>query len=101
MALGVPVVATNCPDGPAEILARRGVDEISELTVTEAGILSPVGDVGSYARALRLIFEDSRRKSFVLAGRNRAADYSADAITARYWEVIERALERTAAPAAI
>ena len=24
MALGVPVVATNCPDGPAEILARRG-----------------------------------------------------------------------------
>jgi len=101
MALGVPVVATNCPDGPAEILARRGVDEISELTVTEAGILSPVGDVGSYARALRLVCEDSRREGFILAGRKRAGEYSAATITDRYWKVIERALERTGAPAAI
>jgi N-acetylgalactosamine-N,N'-diacetylbacillosaminyl-diphospho-undecaprenol 4-alpha-N-acetylgalactosaminyltransferase len=100
MALGVPVVATNCPDGPAEILADRGVDEISELTVTEAGILSPVGDAERYAKALRVVFEDSRREGFILAGRKRAADYSADAITKRYWDVIERALERSDAPAA-
>jgi glycosyltransferase involved in cell wall biosynthesis len=101
MALGVPVVATNCPDGPAEILAGRGVEEISQLTVAEAGILSPVGDADSYARALQLAFEASRRKSLVVAGRARAADYSADAITQRYWDVIERALERAGAPAAI
>jgi len=101
MALGVPVVATNCRDGPAEILARRGVEEISELTVAESGILSPVGDVESYARALQLVFEDSRRKSLIVAGRKRAADYSADTITQRYWEVIERALQRADAPAAI
>ena len=101
MALGVPVVATNCPDGPAEILARCGVEEVSALTITEAGILSPVGDAGSYAAALKLVLEDSRREGLVLAGRKRAADYSAAAITDRYWEVIERALERAEAPPAI
>ena len=101
MALGVPVVATNCADGPAEILAGRDVHEISELTVTEAGVLAPVGDSESYAEALRFVFEQSRREGFARAGRNRAADYSAAAITERYWQVIERALQRSGVPAAI
>ena len=101
MALGVPVVATNCHDGPAEILAGCGAEEISALNVAEAGILSPVGDAESYASALNLVLEPSRREGFVLAGRKRAADYSAAAITGRYWQVIERALEPTAVPAAI
>ena len=95
LALGVPVVATNCHDGPAEILARRGVDEIAGLTLTDAGILTPVEDAGSYAQALQLAFEESHRKHMVAAGRKRAADYSAPAIAQRYWSVIERALERT------
>ena len=101
MALGVPVVATNCHDGPAEILAGRSVEDVSGLTVADAGALTPVGDAESYAAALRLVVEDSRREAFVLAGRKRAADYSATAITERYWDVIERALERAGAPAAI
>jgi N-acetylgalactosamine-N,N'-diacetylbacillosaminyl-diphospho-undecaprenol 4-alpha-N-acetylgalactosaminyltransferase len=95
LALGVPVVATNCHDGPAEILARRRVDEVAGVTVVDAGILTPVDDAASYAQALQLAFEESRRKHMIAAGRERALDYSAAAITQRYWSVIERALERT------
>lgn len=96
LALGVPVVATNCQDGPAEIVAGKGVDEVSGVTIADAGVLAPVGDAASYARALQLAFEVSRREDMITAGRKRAADYSAAAITCRYWAVIERALERTA-----
>ena len=96
LALGVPVVATNCHDGPAEILAQKDVHEVSGLTITDAGILTPVGDAANYAQALQLAFEQSRREVMVAAGRKRAADYSAASITQRYWNVIERALERTA-----
>jgi len=96
LALGVPVVATNCHDGPAEILARSSVNEVSGVTVTDAGVLTPVGDAPSYAEALRLAFDGKRRKDMIVAGRLRAADYSAASITRRYWAVIERVLERTA-----
>jgi N-acetylgalactosamine-N,N'-diacetylbacillosaminyl-diphospho-undecaprenol 4-alpha-N-acetylgalactosaminyltransferase len=92
MALGVPVVATNCHDGPAEILAGRNAEEISGLTIAEAGVLSPVGEVDSYARALAIALEESRRDGLIEAGRKRADDYSAAAVTDRYWLVIERAL---------
>jgi len=101
MALGVPVVATNCPDGPAEILAGKDAPDISGLAVVKAGVLTPVGNVDNYAQALRTIFDESLRAGFITAARSRAADYSAATVAARYWNVIERALERADSPAAI
>lgn len=100
LALGVPVVATNCPDGPAEILARRNVDSVSGLTIAEAGVLTPVGDLESYAEALRLAFKPEVRERLAQAGRARAKDFSAEFAAAAYWRIIERELARTA-PAAV
>lgn len=96
LALGVPCVATNCRDGPAEILDCSSVDAVTELKVAEAGILTPVGDSDSYARALQMAFEPAVRTRLIAAGRRRARDYSAAAATARYWAVIEAALPGTA-----
>ena len=92
LALGVPSVATNCKDGPAEILAGSSVDAVPELTVADAGILTPVGDVDSYAEALKLAFDRSLRERLVAEGRERARAYSAPTIVDRYWQVIEAAL---------
>lgn len=92
LALNVPAVATNCRDGPAEILASASADQIEELTVAPAGILSPVGDVGSFARALQLAMDESLRGRIATEGARRVASYSAAAIVDRYWQVIERAL---------
>nr|AUN37791.1 lipopolysaccharide core biosynthesis glycosyltransferase lpsD [uncultured bacterium] len=41
LALGVPAVATNCKDGPAEILARSGADRISGLSVRKRAFSRP------------------------------------------------------------
>ncbi|SMN01142.1 Glycosyl transferase, group 1 [uncultured Candidatus Thioglobus sp.] len=46
LILGVPVVSTDCPSGPSEIL----VDDMSEF-------LSPVGDVGALAINIRKIIK--------------------------------------------
>jgi glycosyltransferase involved in cell wall biosynthesis len=97
LGLGIPCVATNCPDGPAEILDGSSVAAVSGLTIGSAGILTPVGDVDSYAEALQLVFQKPLRDRLVAAGRKRADDYSAAAITARYWDVIESALRRSEA----
>jgi glycosyltransferase involved in cell wall biosynthesis len=92
LALGVPCVATDCRDGPGEILDGTGAERVAGLMVGRGGILTPVNDVDAYSRALQLAFQEPPRKRLVAAGPERAKAYSASTIAARYWGVIEAAL---------
>jgi glycosyltransferase involved in cell wall biosynthesis len=68
LCLGVPVVATDCPSGPAEILEDG-----------KFGELVPVGDAAAVARAIQNLADDgSRREHLAELGPHRAADFSLD-----------------------
>lgn len=56
MALGLPVVAFNCPSGPAEMI-RDGVD----------GLLVPPGDVPGLAKALLALVDDPALRNAMAA----------------------------------
>lgn len=59
LAVGTPVVATDCPYGPREILGEQ-----------EGGLLAPVGDPAALANALRrLIMDPELRASLSEIGR--------------------------------
>lgn len=74
MACGAPVVATDCPSGPAEILA--GVDTP----------LVPVGDVEALARAMSVMTGDPTRRARCGAqARERAHAFSLPVVAAA-WE---------------
>jgi glycosyltransferase involved in cell wall biosynthesis len=77
MRCGVPVVATDCPYGPREIL-RHG----------ENGLLVPLEDgVRGFARALlRLIDDEDERRRLAAAALRDAARYDPARIAARYEE---------------
>lgn len=100
LALGVPSVATDCRDGPAEILAGTQAGRVTGASVARAGVLAPVGDVFALARALELVVADPTSGRLAGAGRARALDYAAGPIVERYWDIIEAALPRAAAPLA-
>jgi glycosyltransferase involved in cell wall biosynthesis len=74
MRCGVPVISTDCPLGPAEIVTD-GVD----------GLLVPVGDARALAEAmLDLIADAPRRRAMGRAALSSARRYDAAGIVARY-----------------
>lgn len=87
MHCGVPVVATDCPYGPGEII-RHG----------ENGLLTPLdGGADALADALiRLIDDDEERRRLGEAAQRRVADYAPDVIAARYERLFEELAARRA-----
>ena len=75
MACGTPVVATNCPSGPDEILEGG-----------RYGALVPVGDASALAAGILKALEEPRGK-----GLARAQAFTVEASTSTYLSVLERA----------
>ena len=74
LAVGMPVVSTDCHSGPAEILDNG-----------RYGQLVPVGDAEALAKAIRESLEATHDSE---ALRARASDFSADIIAERYLSVL-------------
>jgi glycosyltransferase involved in cell wall biosynthesis len=76
LAEGVPVVSTDCPTGPREILDGGAF-----------GYLAPTGDDEALASAVLAALEEPRDSSRLRA---RAEDFSPAVIARRYLDVIDR-----------
>jgi glycosyltransferase involved in cell wall biosynthesis len=74
MACGCPIVSTDCPSGPREILDGG-----------RYGALVPVGDAEALASALAATIDDPLDRASL---RGRAAAFSVDQAVARYLEVL-------------
>jgi N-acetylgalactosamine-N,N'-diacetylbacillosaminyl-diphospho-undecaprenol 4-alpha-N-acetylgalactosaminyltransferase len=88
MALGVPVVATDCPSGPSEIIACAPRGAIQKATLSPYGVLTPPNDVGEFSTALSLAAQSDIRVRLASAGPVRAARYNPIDIKDRYWSVL-------------
>jgi glycosyltransferase involved in cell wall biosynthesis len=78
MACGTPVVATDCPSGPREIIADG-----------ENGLLVPVGSVAGLAGAISRLLEDrALRGKFSRAGARRVEEFGVERITRQYESLI-------------
>ncbi|MEU7483964.1 glycosyltransferase family 4 protein [Streptomyces sp. NPDC042319] len=85
MHAGLPVVSTDCPFGPGEIIAD-GVD----------GLLVEPGNADEFAAALLdLIADDERRAAMAAAARAKALDYAPSAIAHAYVKLFEDLAART------
>lgn len=89
MRCGVPVVSTDCPLGPPEII-RHGED----------GLLVPPGDIDAIAAALiGLIDDEQRRIGMGAAARENSKRFDPGAIAIRYEELFtELAARKSATP---
>lgn len=76
MALGTPVVSTDCPTGPAEILMGG-----------QYGELVPMKDAPALAKAMENVLSESITPEVLKA---RAATFSVDAIAREYVDLFDR-----------
>ena len=74
MACGTPVVSTDCPSGPSEILQGG-----------KYGPLVPVGDPEALAKAIEAVLESPLPGSVL---QKRAEDFSVDKITDQYLQLL-------------
>lgn len=84
MACGIPVISTNCPHGPGEI-----------ITSGENGLLVPVKDTDALAKTMDdLIYDREKRLEIAERGKKRAEDFSLKKIIRQYEEIYEKAAAR-------
>jgi glycosyltransferase involved in cell wall biosynthesis len=92
MALGVPVVSTDCPSGPAELLDELQSVGFHGVHAGEYGLLVPVARPDLLAQGILRMSEPTMRAHYSAQSRKRMEDYRIEAIAARYWSTFERVL---------
>ena len=88
MALGCPVVATDCDTGPMEILAGNKRARCTEVMLAEHGILVPVNSADLLAEAIRIGCRESIRTMYSQRSKERARDFATGRSIEQYWSVI-------------
>lgn len=93
MAVGRPVIATNCHHGPSEILDETVMPDITGVHHGKYGMLVPNGDPDALAAALSQVLADpTLQASLSERSRQRAGQFTAQAIIGRYAAVITEQL---------
>lgn len=93
MSVGLPVISTNCPSGPSEVLADLKREQVGPgVTFAPHGILVAPNDPAAMAEALRAMADPARRQSYAERSPQRAADFGVARARDAYWTVIRGAL---------
>ncbi len=91
MQAGLPVISTDCPYGPREILSP-GTDTDTSIKegfeLAPYGILTPVGHDDYLADAMQKMMEDEGlRNKYKKAGASRSLDFDIQKITKKYFDL--------------
>ena len=87
MTLGKPVVATDCPSGPSELLEGLAPPG-SGVCEAQHGLLVPIEDQVAMAAAMRRICDPMVARRYGVTAARRMEAFRADAIAAQYETVI-------------
>lgn len=89
MALGVPVISTDCPSGPAELLDEVETVGYDGVHAGKYGLLVPVERPDLLAQAIKQMSHPGVRKHYSGMARGRMNDFRIETITAQFWQVFD------------
>ena len=92
MSVGLPVISTNCPSGPSEVLADLKREQVGPgVNLAPHGILGAPDDPDAMAEALRTMADPTCRQRYAELAPKRAADFGVARAKDAYWAVIREA----------
>jgi N-acetylgalactosamine-N,N'-diacetylbacillosaminyl-diphospho-undecaprenol 4-alpha-N-acetylgalactosaminyltransferase len=86
MACGLPIISTDCPTGPREILAPKTLNnnivlQKGEVDYAEHGILVPLDDVNALSKAMQAVLDNvDIKEKYAHKGFVRAQDFDINVI---------------------
>jgi N-acetylgalactosamine-N,N'-diacetylbacillosaminyl-diphospho-undecaprenol 4-alpha-N-acetylgalactosaminyltransferase len=91
MACGLPIITTNCPSGPSEIMKVFSPNQINKNIITKYGILVPVNNILEMTNAIKEMVNNSDYRNFckkdVLI---RSYDFRKEYVLEQYFEYINK-----------
>jgi len=78
MALGLPVLSTDCPSGPDEILSNG-----------KYGLLTQVGHSDELALAMKKMLDKNKQKEYKMKSLERAKDFDVTIIAEQYLNILQ------------
>lgn len=89
MVLGVPVVSTDCPSGPAELLDEVESVDFDGVHAGKHGMLVPVGRPDLLADGMQKMSVPGMRKHYSSMARRRMDTFRIETITAQFWTMFD------------
>ncbi len=93
LACGTPVITTDCPTGPRELLSGTFLEnsKIAGVEKSDYGLLIPVNDADALAAAMLMMMDDEiLRCKYSAAGIERAKDFDLPIIMKQYDTLLNR-----------
>lgn len=90
MACKLPVISTDCPSGPGEILPEtyQAGQYVQQVTRVKSGILVPVGNATDLSTAMRWLMNDPQLCSdLAAAAQHRAMDFNRPVVLQQFREL--------------
>ena len=93
LACGTPVISTDCPTGPRELLSGTFLqnNQTNGVEKSDYGLLVPVNDAEALANAMLLMMDDEAlRIQYTAAGIARAKDFDLPIIIKQYQDLLSK-----------
>ena len=88
---GLPIISTDCPYGPREILAPHTDERLllqDQIELAKYGLLTPAGNMNFLADAMRIMMTDaSLRNNYRGLAHERASDFDIKTISKQYFDL--------------
>ena len=93
MVLGRAAIMSDCPSGPAEILAGSFTFQASKVEMAEYGVLVPVNDTQALTEAINAFQNPELITQYALKSKERSTDYSIEKIANDYWALFKENMQ--------
>jgi N-acetylgalactosamine-N,N'-diacetylbacillosaminyl-diphospho-undecaprenol 4-alpha-N-acetylgalactosaminyltransferase len=93
MIVGLPVLATDCASGPAEILEGGPERSVAALKRTVHGLLAPADDAAAMAAGIRQLGDEDVRRDLAASARSRGRQFGLSETVDRYQSIVHAALK--------